>query len=174
LKKRHGDKTITVGMIAGEMGLTPEQVVAEMTPEFAKQVNDAIATMQAAKTVFGEMADATAIFKAAKAAMDAQAAAANDAVYGEMMTTKIPSETVRKQVTDPNTVLGKMWAMHKAGIAATATKDEISGEMDKFLADTVVKSVVDAIHTDKGTYSHQGGGGQGGNMTGAKRRSASI
>ncbi|MNP62664.1 hypothetical protein D3C76_1579640 [compost metagenome] len=79
-----------------------------------------------------------------------------------MMDTKVTSEIVRTELKNPETTLGKLWSYHSRSIATDATKDQIGGEMDSFLADPVVKGMVDAIHTDKPAGSG-GGSGSGGN-----------
>lgn len=159
LKKRHGNKTITVGMIAGEMGLTNAQVLSELTPEFAKDVQWALEVSGKAKEILGitgEM-DVATLFTSMKAAADKEAGAGRDQIVGEMMTTKIQSEAVRTELKNPETTLGKLWSYHARSIASDATKEQIAGEMDTFLADPVVKGMVDAIYTDKPAGT--GGGG---------------
>lgn len=160
LKKRHGNKTITLGMIAGEMGLTNDQVIAELTPELAKEVQRALEISGKAAEILGvsgEM-DVEALFKSLKAAADKEASAGRDKIIGEMLESKVTSEAVRKVLQNPETALGKLWTYHSRGIAADATKEQIAGEMDNFLADPVVKGMVDAIHTDKPAGTGGGGG----------------
>jgi hypothetical protein len=160
LKKRHGNKTITLGMIAGEMGLTNDQVIAELTPELAKEVQRALEISGKAAEILGvsgEM-DVEALFKSLKAAADKEASAGRDKIIGEMLESKVTSEAVRKELQNPETALGKLWTYHARGIAADATKEQIAGEMDNFLADPVVKGMVDAIHTDKPAGTGGGGG----------------
>ncbi|BFH63914.1 hypothetical protein [Paenibacillus azoreducens] len=164
LKKRHGNKTITVGMIAGEMGLSNEQVIKELTPEFAKEVQWALEISDKAKEILGvsgEM-DVEALFKSLKEAADKEAGAGRDHLVGEMMTTKVQSEAVRAALKNPETALGKLWSYHARNIALDATKEQIAGEMDTFLADPVVKGMVDAIHTDKPAGAGVAGGGGAG------------
>ncbi|AZS15357.1 hypothetical protein [Paenibacillus lutimineralis] len=167
IKKRYENKTITVGMLAGEMGLTNDQVIAELTPEFAKEVQRALEISTKATEILGvsgEM-DVEALFKSLKDAADKEAGAGRDKIVGEMMEGKVTSESVRKELQNPETTLGKLWAYHAKGIAADATKEQIAGEMDTFLADPVVKGMVDVIHTDKPA----GTGGGGGSKTGAPK-----
>lgn len=160
LKKRHGNKTITVGMIAGEMGLTNDQVINELTPEFAKEVQRALEISGKAAEILGvngEM-DVESLFKSLKTAADKEASAGRDKIFGEMLESKVTSEAVRKELQNPETALGKLWTYHARGIAADATKEQIAGEMDTFLADPVVKGMVDAIHTDRPAGTGGGGG----------------
>lgn len=159
LKKKYGMKGFTIGTLAGEMGLTDQQVIAELTPEFANEVQRALEISSKAKEILGvsgEM-DIEALFKSLKEAADKEAGAGRDKIVGEMMESKVTSEAVRKELTNPETTLGKLWSYHARGIAADATKEQIAGEMDTFLADPVVKGMVDAIHTDRPAGT--GGGG---------------
>lgn len=163
LKKKYGMKGFTIGTLAGEMGLTDEQVVAELTPEFAQQVQRALDVLGKAESILGvhgEM-DVEALFKSLKAAADKEASAGRDKIIGEMLESKVTSEAVRKELQDPQTALGKLWTYHARGITTDATKEQIAGEMDTFLADPVVKGLVDAIHIDKpaGTAGVSGGSG---------------
>lgn len=163
LKKKYGMKGFTIGTLAGEMGLTDEQVVAELTPEFAQQVQRALDVLGKAESILGvngEM-DVESLFKSLKAAADKEASAGRDKIIGEMLESKVTSEVVRKELQDPETALGKLWTYHARGIATDATKEQIAGEMDTFLADPVVKGLVDAIHIDKpaGTAGVSGGSG---------------
>jgi len=164
LKKKYGTKGFTIGTLAGEMGITDQQVIAELTPEFAKEVQRSLeigSKAQAILGVTGEM-DVDALFKSLKAAADKDAGAGRDKIVGEMMDAKVTSEVVRTELKNPETMLGKLWSYHSRSIATDATKDQIGGEMDLFLADPVVKGMVDAIHTDKPAGS---GGGSGSRNT---------
>ncbi|BFH66245.1 hypothetical protein J27TS7_10910 [Paenibacillus dendritiformis] len=178
VKKKHGMKGFTIGTLAGEMGLTDEQVVAELTPEFAQQVQRALDVLGKAESILGvsgEM-DVEELFKTLKAAADKEASASRDQIIGEMMESKVTSVAVRKDLTNPETPLGKMWSYHLRGIAADATKEHIAGEMDTFLADPVVKGIVDRYHTDPpaGAGRAGTGGGQAGGPQNLKTKRTSI
>ncbi|WII36827.1 hypothetical protein [Paenibacillus thiaminolyticus] len=178
VKKKHGMKGFTIGTLAGEMGLTDEQVVAELTPEFAQQVQRALDVLGKAENILGvsgEM-DVEELFKTLKAAADKEASASRDQIIGEMMESKVTSVAVRKDLTNPETPLGKMWSYHLRGIAADATKEQIAGEMDTFLADPVVKGIVDRYHTDPpaGAGRAGTGGGQAGGPQNLKTKRTSI
>ncbi|NWL89575.1 hypothetical protein DMN77_18670 [Paenibacillus sp. 79R4] len=160
LKKRYENKTITVGMLAGEMGLSNDQVIAELTPEFAKEVQRALEISTKATKILGvtgEM-DVEAMFKSLKDAADKEADVGRDKIVGEMMDNKVTSEAVRKELKNSETALGKLWAYHSKAIGADATKEQIAGEMDTFLADPVVKGLVDTIHTDRPAGTSGSGG----------------
>ncbi|WP_374019010.1 hypothetical protein ABU162_04485 [Paenibacillus thiaminolyticus] len=178
VKKKHGMKGFTIGTLAGEMGLTDEQVVAELTPEFAQHVQRALNVLGEAESILGvsgEM-DVEALFRSLKAAADKDASARRDQIVGEMMESKVTSAAVRKELQSPETALGKLWTYHARGIAADATKEQIAGEMDAFLADPVVKGMVEAIHTDKpaGAGRAGTGGGQAGAPQNLKTKRTSI
>jgi hypothetical protein len=160
LKKKYGMKGFTIGTLAGEMGLTDQQVIGELTPEFAKEVQRALDIAGKAQTILGvsgEM-DVDALFKSLKAAADKEAGAGRDQIVGEMIQTKVTSEVARKELQNPETTLGKLWSYHARSIAADATKEQIASEMDTFLVDPVVKGMVDAIHTDKPAATGSGSG----------------
>lgn len=177
LKLAYGNKTVTFGMIAGEMGISEEQVIKELTPDFAKRIGLALETLEAAKQlgVTGEMqsSEITSLFASAKQALDNLNQQAAESVYGEMMTEKIQSDAVRGQLTKADTILGKLWFAHKATIPANADKTVIAGEMDKFLGDPVVKGVMDGVHTDRNTFTG-GSSSQQQSSGAATRRTASI
>lgn len=161
VKKKHGLKGVTIGTLAGEMGLTDQEVVQELTPEFAKEVQRALEISGKAAEILGVTGEMNVedLFKSLKAAADKDAGAGRDQIVGEMITEKVTSEAVRKDIKDPATAIGKMWSYHSASIAPTATKEQISGEMDTFLADAAVKAIVSNYHTDPAA----GTGGNGSN-----------
>ncbi|MFW5436570.1 hypothetical protein [Paenibacillus apiarius] len=178
LKKKYGMKGFTIGTLAGEMGLTDEQVVAELTPEFAKEVQRAMEIASKAQSILGvsgEM-DVESLFKSLKATADKDASATRDKIVGEMMESKVTSAAVRKDITNPETPLGKMWSYHLRGIAADATKEQIAGEMDSFLGDPAVKGIVDRYHTDSpaGTGGVGTGNGQASAPQNLKTKRTSI
>lgn len=150
VKKKHGMKGVTIGTLAGEMGLTDQEVVRELTPEFAKEVQRALEISGKAAEILGVTGEMNVedLFKSLKAAADKDAGAGRDQIVGEMITEKVTSEAVRKDIKDPATAIGKMWSYHSASIAPTATKEQIAGEMDTFLADAAVKAIVSNYHTD--------------------------
>lgn len=178
LKQRFGNKTVTIGMIAGEIGISEEQIVKELTPDFSKKIEAGLNILEAAKEIgiTGEMSaeDVKKLFVTAKQAIEGQNEQASNAIYGEMMTEKVTSEAVREQMTKQDSVLGRLWSVHKGNIPAGSTKEVISGEMDKFLSDPLVKSIVDDIHTNKNTFA--GGNRSSGNSpsSGVSRKRASI
>jgi hypothetical protein len=133
----------------------------EVTGEMMIQLQRAVEVNNKAESVLGVSGEMNVedLFKSLKAAADKEAGAGREQIVGEMMTAKITSETVRKDIKDPATAIGKLWSYHAASIGATATKDQIAGEMDAFLADPAVKAIVSNYHTDPSAATGGGGGG---------------
>ncbi|OKP91319.1 hypothetical protein [Paenibacillus sp. P32E] len=176
VKKKHGLKGVTIGTLAGEMGLTDQQVVQELTPDFAKEVQRALEISGKAAEILGVTGEMNVedLFKSLKAAAEKDAGAGRDRIVGEMITEKVTSEAVRKDIKDPATAIGKLWSYHSASISATATKDQIAGEMDAFLTDPAVKAIVSNYHTDQaaGTGNRSNNNNNAGSSV--KTRSTSI
>ena len=98
--------------------------------------------MEVLQEVFGEMESFDEVLKEAKQALEEKAERQVQEVIGEMADEKIADETVRKDLTNEKTPIGKMWALHANNIGKDSTKKEIAGEMDAFLADEAVKSLI--------------------------------
>lgn len=159
LKKMMNNKQITVPMIAGEMDWKAEQVAQDIDKEWAVGVTASVTKLQEVEKalgISGEM-DVVKAAKDAAVAVKAQESAGFEKLVGEMMDEKVKSDAVRKELNDPKTTLGKMWGYHSSSMNAEKTKEELSGEMDSFLADEVVKSLISNRHTDKPAGT---GGGQ--------------
>lgn len=168
LKEMMGNRQINMSMIAGEMGLTAEQIAGELDNDWLKQVNDAVETLKKVNNalgVTGEMDPVEVAVNAAKALEDAEKAGFQE-VLGEMMETKVASEEIRKDINDPSTVIGRMWSYHSNNIDARLSKDEIAAEMDNFLNDDIVKGLISNYHTDKpaGIGGNQGNEGTSKNL----------
>lgn len=160
LKKMLGNKQITVPMIAGEMGWKPEQVASDIDAEWVKNITtsaDKLKKVEEALGVSGEM-DVVAIANEAAKALEHQGNAGVEKIIGEMMETKIQSENVRKDMSNVETPIGKLWSYHSNSITADMTKDQIAGEMDSFLNDGAVKNIISSYHTDKPAGVGNGGG----------------
>lgn len=150
IKKMTGNRQINMSMIAGEMGLTAEQIAGELDNEWLKQANAAASQLKKvneALGVTGEMDSVQVATDAAKALDELDKAKFQKSV-GEMMDTKIKSDAVKKDIKNPATAIGKMWDYHLKGITAEMTQDKMTGEMDKFLEDDVVKGLISNYHTD--------------------------
>lgn len=151
LKAMLASKEVTFGQVAGEMGLTLDaagEAIDEAAYKCLKRDAESLAQVKQVLGVTGEMDVVKAAEEAAKA-VEAQKAAEHDKAVGEMLATKLTSEAVKKDVLNPETQIGKLWAYHKARIQRGATKEQIAGEIDAFLGDKVVKALIDAYHTDK-------------------------
>lgn len=150
LKKMAENRQVNMSMIAGEMGLTVEQIAGELDSDWLKKMNTAVEQLtkvNKALGISGEM-DIVQVAEEAAKALDKVEKMKFDKVVGEMMETKITSEQVRKDIADPSTAIGKMWDYHSKGITADMTKEQIAGEMDSFLNDDAVKGIIDNYHTD--------------------------
>ena len=102
--------------------------------------------------------DVVAVANEAAKALEQQGNASVEKIVGEMMETKIQSENVRKDMSNVETPIGKLWSYHSGSITADMTKDQIAGEMDSFLNDGVVKHIISSYHTDKPAGVGNGGG----------------
>lgn len=164
LKEMMSNRQINMSMIAGEMGLTAEQIAGELDNDWLKEVNAAVETLKKVNNalgVTGEMDPVEVAVNAAKALEDAEKAGFQK-VLGEMMEAKVTSEAVRKDINDSSTVIGRMWDYHSKNIDASLSKDEIAAEMDSFLNDDIVKGLISNYHTDNPAGL---GGGQGNSDT---------
>ncbi|MHC8516996.1 hypothetical protein [Sporosarcina sp. ITBMC105] len=151
LKTMLANKQITVPMIAGEMGWKPEEVAADIDQKWVNEITTSVGKLkkvEEALGVSGEM-DVVKIAEDAAKAMKEQETAGFQKIVGEMMEKKITSEAVRKDINDFKTVIGKLWSYHANAIKPEMTEEQIAGEMDSFLADESVKSIISNYHTDK-------------------------
>ena len=173
LKKMLGNRQLTVSMIAGEMGWKPEQVAGEVDQEWLNNINaavDKLEKVEEALGVSGEM-DVVAVAKEAAEALKEQETANVEKIVGEMMEEKVKSESVRKDILNPETAIGKMWSFYSKGISGEMTKEEIAGEMDSFLSDKVVKEIISNHHTDNPAAL---GGGSTNNKSSAKLKTKRV
>lgn len=143
LKKMYDNKQITLKMISDMLGLDEEEVAAEMDAT----IKDKLALHEEVVGVFGEMEDISTTIKQAKKAMEEQADYRIEKIVGEMAEEKIKSPEVRNALKDEKTPIGKMWALHARGIDKSADKETIAGEMDTFLEDEAVKSLINTAHS---------------------------
>ncbi|MGE7672972.1 hypothetical protein ACQKMV_05210 [Lysinibacillus sp. NPDC094403] len=161
LKEMLGNKQITFSMIAGEMGLKPEQIASDIDADWVKNLTESVDKLQKVEEalgVSGEM-DVVALANEAAKALKEQGNVGVEKIIGEMIDTKIQSENVRKDILNTETAIGKLWSYHSNSITADMTKDQIASEMDSFLNDGVVKNIISAYHTEK----HAGLGNLSGN-----------
>lgn len=150
LGKMYRNKQITIPMIAGEIGLSVEQIAGEMDSKWLNSKNEAEKTLENVSKVLGvsgEMDVIEAAKKAAEALKEKERAEFNK-IVGEMIDEKITSDAVKKDIHNPGTPIGKLFYYHVKGLSPDMKKEEIAGELDNFLADKVVKSIIDSYHTD--------------------------
>lgn len=167
LKKMYDNKQITLKMISEVLGLDEEEVAAEMDAT----IKDKLALHEEVVGVFGEMEDISTTIKQAKKAMEEQADYRIEKIVGEMAEEKIKSPEVRNALKDEKTPIGKMWALHARGIDKSADKETIAGEMDTFLEDEAVKSLINTAHSGPSPISAPSGNSAN---TMTKRKKVSI
>ncbi|MYL45047.1 hypothetical protein GLV94_05280 [Virgibacillus halodenitrificans] len=151
LGKMMKNKQITVPMIAGEIGLSVDQVAGEMDSAWLETKTNAekqLKDVSKALGISGEMNVVEVAKKAAKAIEEKENADFNKLV-GEMMDEKVKSDVIKKDIRNPETQIGKFYAYHTQGLTPGMEKDKISGELDNFLADKVIKGIIDTYHTDQ-------------------------
>ena len=169
LKEAYENKQITPTMIQKSLGVEPVQLAGEMDSTIIEK-HDTLNDVAEALGVSGEM-DVIEVAKEAKKALDEQADFRFEKVVGEMVEEKIQSEAVRKDLLDTKTPIGKMWALHAQAIDKTANKDAIAGEMDSFLKDEAVQSLIQSKAVSGGVVNPLGN--QSTN-TATRRRTVSI
>lgn len=173
IKQMQQNNQINMTMIAGEMGLSVEQVAGELDSKWlqnAKNAVDELNQVNNALGVTGEMNTVEVAIKAAKALEDAEKAGFQKTL-GEMMDNKVTSEALKKDIKDSSTVIGRMWDYHSNNINASLSKDEIAAEMDSFLNDDIVKGLISNYHTDNPAGL---GGGQGSGNTPKNLRTKKV
>ncbi len=171
LKEMMNNRQITVPMIAGEMGWTPESVAGEVDQTWLNNITtatDKLKKVEEALGVSGEM-DVVSIATNAAKALKEQESEGIQKIVGEMMMKKVTSEAVRKDIANTETTLGKMWDYHSKSIQPNMTEEQIAGEMDSFLNDGVVKGIISSYHTDNPANLGNGSGNQTSNNLKTKR-----
>lgn len=171
LKTMLANKQLTVPMIAGEMGWKPEVIAADIDQKWANEITssvDKLKKVEEALGVSGEM-DVVAIATDAAKALKQQESAGFEKVIGEMIGKKIESDAIKKDIADEKTVIGKLWSYHSAGITPGMTEEQMAGEMDSFLADESVKSIISNYHTDGPALRGTPSGNQGTSSLKTKR-----
>lgn len=132
-----GSKEVTLGQVIGEMGLTPDAVAGEMK-EIGAAMNAAETLEQVSEAlgVTGEM-NVVEVAKSAAEAVEAQKAAAQQAMVDEVLAEKVKGEMAQALVS-------KMLVAPEG-----ATKEQVAGEIDKLLADEAVKGALSKLHIDQ-------------------------
>lgn len=157
-------KEVTVAQIMGEMGLTVQQVAGEMDAKWLDEVTKSLDTLGQIKTalgITGEM-DVLTVVKEAGAALDEKRKSDHTKIVDEVIAEKVTGEMARNLIT-------KMLV-----VPDNASKEQITGEIDKLLADETLKETFSKLHIDKpaGVGAAASGKAQTGN--GLKKRSVSI
>ncbi|MBM7633838.1 hypothetical protein [Geomicrobium sediminis] len=150
LKKMYGNKQVTMTMIAGEMGLKAEDIAGELDQKWTSNLVESEKTLQQVQTALGVTGEMDVVNEAKKAAEALQKQSTEDveSMVGEMMTEKVSSDAVRKELNDEKTVLGRLWSYHKGGLKEGITKDELAAEMDGFLKQGIVAEMISKQHTE--------------------------
>lgn len=137
LKTMLASGDVTLGQVVGEMGLNAELLAGEMAE--LKEAVDAVKTLDKVKDALGasgEM-DVLEVAKKAREAIEAQAKAEH---------TKLVSGTVAEKVTGE---MAQGLVMKMLNVPEDATKEQITGGIDKLLADETIKAAIGKLHVDK-------------------------
>lgn len=140
LKTMLNNEEVTLSQIAGEMGWKPEEIAGEIDSNWLKEVTDAVETLGKVKEalgITGEM-DVIEVAQDAKKALDESIKAAREKLIDETIKEKVAGEMAQALVK-------KMLQFPEGEL----TKEVIAGEIDKLLADEVVKNAISKFHIDK-------------------------
>lgn len=148
LKEMLASKEVTLGQVAGEMGWKAQDVAGEIDAEWLKEVTGAVETLGKVKEalgVSGEMMDVLKVAEEAKKALDESVKAGLEKLIDEALKEKVAGEMaqalVKKMLTVPE----------------SANKEQIAGEIDKLLADEIIKAAIGKFHVDKPPIIGSGG-----------------
>lgn len=130
---------VTYNQVLGEMAITPEKLAGEMEEiKTAVEAKNTLDQVKEALGVTGEM-DVVEVAKAGKKAIDesTKESLTNtiDKVVGEKVTGEMAQGLVKKMLK----------------VDEGATEEVIAGEIDKILADDLMKKVLSDTHVDQGT-----------------------
>ena len=148
LKTMLANKEVTLSQIAGEMGWKPEEIAGEIDSDWLKEVTEAVETLGKVKEVLGvtgEM-DVVKIAQDAKKAFDESIQAAREKLIDDTIKEKVAGEMAQALVK-------KMLQLPEGEL----TKEVIAGEIDKLLADEVVKNAISKFHIDKPPFINNTG-----------------
>jgi len=140
LKQMLASKEVTLGQVAGEMGWKAQDIAGEIDSNWLKEVTGAIETLGKVKEalgVTGEM-DVVKVATDAKKALDESMQASREKLINETIQEKVAGEMAQALVK-------KMLQLPEGEL----TKEVIAGEIDKLLADEVVKNAINKFHIDK-------------------------
>lgn len=140
LKTMLTNKEVTLSQIVGEMGWKPEEIAGEIDSNWLKEVSSAVETLGKVKEVLGvtgEM-DVVKVATDAKKALDESMLASREKLINETIQEKVAGEMAQALVK-------KMLQLPEGEL----TKEVIAGEIDKLLADEMVKNAISKFHIDK-------------------------
>jgi hypothetical protein len=140
LKTMLNNKEVTLSQIAGEMGWKPEEIAGEIDSNWLKEVTSAVETLGKVKEalgVTGEM-DIVKVAQDAKKTLDESMQASREKLIEETIKEKVAGEMAQALVK-------KMLQLPEGEL----TKEVIAGEIDKLLADEMVKNAISKFHIDK-------------------------
>jgi len=156
LKTMLVNKEVTLSQIAGEMGWKPEEIAGEIDSDWLKEVTSAVETLGKVKEVFGvtgEM-DVVKVAQDAKKALDESIQASRQKLIEDTIKEKVAGEMAQALVK-------KMLQLPEGEL----TKEVIAGEIDKLLADEVVKNAISKFHIDKPPFINNTGDNGGTSST---------
>lgn len=138
MKTMYANKQVTPKMIADTLGVSAVQLAGEMDDSFKQQQSQMDGVLKELN-VTGEM-DAAQAIKDLKEKADKYEVAQSKQIIGEMAGKKITNEQAATDFMDEKTPLGKLWAVNTQ--AFVGDEKALSAEMDKFLEDVAVKSLL--------------------------------
>lgn len=146
LRKMLNNKEITLGQVAGEMGWTASSLAGELDAKWLQDTKDnteMLAKVREALGITGEM-DLVARAKEAFEALEEKKKSGHteliDQVVKEKVTGEIAQSLVKKMLVIPE----------------DATKEQITGEIDKVLNDPALKDALSKLHIDRPAYTGAG------------------
>ena len=148
LKQMLASKEVTLGQVVGEMGWKPEEIAGEIDSKWLQEVTSAVETLGKVKEVLGvtgEM-DVVQVAQDAKKTLDESIKAAREKLIEETIKEKVAGEMAQALVK-------KMLQLPEGEL----TKEVITGEIDKLLADEVVKNTISKFHIDKPPFINNTG-----------------
>ena len=148
LKTMLNNKEVTLSQIAGEMGWKPEEIAGEIDSNWLKEVTSAVETLGKVKEalgITGEM-DVIEVAQDAKKAFDESIKATREKLIEETIKEKVVGEMAQA-------LIKKMLQLPEGEL----TKEVIAGEIDKLLADEVVKNAISKFHIDKPPFINNTG-----------------
>lgn len=139
LKTMYGNKQVTPKMVADALGVSAVQLAGEMDDKFKESHSKSEAVLKELEGVTGEMDPVKAV-KELKEKAEKYEGVQVQLLVGEMAGEKINNENAAKDILNVDTPLGKLWSIQSGGFKGD--KAALSAEMDKFLEDKAVQSLI--------------------------------